>query len=98
MRAQLTHLIEAAAIPSVTLHVLPTNLGARPALSAAFTVLSFEHLKVADMAYVEHPMGSVHIQKPEEVEKARLTFSRLQSLALNPADTVEMIKRVAEQM
>jgi hypothetical protein len=98
MRAQLAHLIEAAELPSVTLHVLPTSVPGRPALSAGFILLSFDHLDVPEMGYVEHTMGAVHIQKPEDVAKARLTFDRLRSLSLDPTATVELIQRVAEHM
>lgn len=95
MRAQLAHLIEAAALPAVTLQVLPLGLGARPSLSASFTLLSFAPLGVPDMAYGEHPMSAVHADKEADVARAALTYDRLRSLALNPADSVELIRRVA---
>lgn len=98
MRAQLAHLIEAAELPTVTLQVLPMGVPGGLLISAAFTVLSFDHLDVPDIGYVEHPMGAAHIDKEEQVEKATLAFDRLRSLALSPADTVDLIRQVAEQM
>jgi hypothetical protein len=98
MRSQLDHLVAAAELPTVTLQVLPIAMGARPAMSAPFTVLSFDHLDVPDIGYVEHLMGAVHIQKEEQVRKATLTFDRLRSLALSPTDSIALIRRVAEQM
>jgi transcriptional regulator with XRE-family HTH domain len=97
MRAQLQHLVEAAALDSVELQVLPTGTGAHPAMGGAFTVLSFEGLGEPDMAYVEHPMGSVHIEKDEDVARATLVFDHLRSVAHSPAESVALIEQVAAQ-
>jgi transcriptional regulator with XRE-family HTH domain len=97
MRAQLAHLIEAAALDTVTVHVLPTSVGAHPGVDGAFTVLSFDGLGEPDMAYVEHPVGSMHIEKEEDVVRARLVFDHLRSVALDPAESVALIERVAAQ-
>jgi transcriptional regulator with XRE-family HTH domain len=67
MRAQLAHLIAAAEISTVTVQILPTDVGGHPGLDGAFTVLSFEGLREPEMGYVEHPMGSMHIEKEEDV-------------------------------
>ncbi len=98
MRAQLARLVDAAELPTVTLQVLPRGLGAYPGMSAVFTVLSFGDLGVPDIAYVEHPMGSVHMDKEGDVAWATLTFERLRSLAMSPIASAGLIKQVAEQM
>ncbi|HXV92080.1 MAG TPA: helix-turn-helix transcriptional regulator, partial [Pseudonocardia sp.] len=67
MRAQLTHLAAATALPSVTLQVVPRRVGAHPGMSAAFTVLGFGDSGMPGMAYVEHPMGSIHVEKESDV-------------------------------
>lgn len=97
MPAQLAHLTEVAALPTVTLQVLPQSLGAYHGLEAAFTLLSFGDLGVADIAYVEHPMGALHIDKAADVARATLAFDHLRSLALGPGDSVALIERVAAQ-
>jgi len=97
MRAQLAHLVEAAALDRVTLQVLPLRLGAHPGLSAPFTLLTFGGIDLGDMVYVEHPVGAVHLSKPDEVAVATLTFDRLRSLALDPDESVALIRRVAAE-
>jgi hypothetical protein len=97
MRAQLEHLVAAAALDPVELQVLPTSTGAHPAMGGAFTVLSFDGLGEPDVGYVEHPMGSVHIEKEEDVARARLVFDHLRSVAHSPAESVALIERVAAQ-
>ena len=98
MRAQLARLIEAAALDPVTFQVLPAGVGAHPGMDGAFTVLSFDGLGEPDMAYVEHPMGGVHIEKEEDVARARLVFDHLRSAALSPADSVALVERVLAQL
>jgi transcriptional regulator with XRE-family HTH domain len=98
MRDQLAQLVSAAALDTVTLQVLPTGIGAHPGIDGAFTVLSFDGLGEPDAAYVEHPMGSVHVEKEEDVTLARLVFDHLRTVARSPAESVELIEQVAAQM
>ncbi|MFC5235805.1 helix-turn-helix transcriptional regulator [Pseudonocardia zijingensis] len=98
MRAQLARLVEAAALDTVTVQVLPTDVGAHAGIDGAFTVLSFEGLGEPDMGYVEHPMGSTHVEKEEDVTQARLVFDHLRTVAYSPAESVSVIERVAAQM
>ncbi|TQM10801.1 helix-turn-helix domain-containing protein [Pseudonocardia kunmingensis] len=98
MRAQLDHLAAAAALETVTLQVLPTEVGAHPGINGAFTVLSFDGLGEPDVGYVEHPVGSVHIEKSEHVERARLVFGHLRSVALSSPESVALVERVAAQL
>jgi hypothetical protein len=98
MCAQLRRLIAAAALETVTLQVLPTAVGAHAGIDGAFTVLHFHGLGEPDMAYVEHPMGAVHIEKEQDVAGARLAFERVRSAALSPADSIRLIERVAAEM
>ncbi len=98
MRAQLGHIVAAAALGSVTFQVLPTAVGAGPGLDGNFTLLSFDELGEPDMAYVEHAMGAVHLEKEDEVARGRLVFDHLRSAALSPADSVALVERVAAQL
>jgi hypothetical protein len=98
MRAQLEHIVDAAALDSVTFQVLPTDVGAHPGMGGAFTLLSFDGLGEPDMAYVEHPMGAVHIEKEDDVVRARLVFDHLRSVALSPAESVALVERMAAQL
>ncbi len=98
MRAQLGHIVAAAALGSVTFQVLPTAVGAGPGPDGNFTLLSFDELGEPDMAYVEHAMGAVHLEKEDEVARGRLVFDHLRSAALSPADSVALVERVAAQL
>jgi transcriptional regulator with XRE-family HTH domain len=97
-RAQLAHLVTAAALPTVTLQVLPADTGAHPALGSGFVVLSFGDLGEPDMAYIEHALGYTHFEKGAAVARARLIFDQLRSIALPPGDSVALIKQVADEL
>ncbi|GAA1265591.1 helix-turn-helix transcriptional regulator [Pseudonocardia aurantiaca] len=98
MRAKLERLVEAAALDTVTFHVLPTAVGAHAGMGGAFTLLSFDRLGEPDMAYVEHPMGAVHLEKDEDVARARVVFDHLRSAALGPAESVALVEGMAEKL
>jgi hypothetical protein len=94
-RAQLEHLLTASELPRVSFQVLPAGRGAHPSLESGFFVLSFGTLGEPDMAYVEHALGATHLWKEPEVTLARLKFDRLRTLALSPAESRDLIRRVA---
>lgn len=95
LRAQLDHLVMAAELDTVSLQVLPTAVGAHTAVASGFMVLSFGDLGEPDMAYVEHALGAVHLEKEEDVALARMKFDQLRSLALAPAESLGLIRRAA---
>ncbi|MBC6446770.1 helix-turn-helix domain-containing protein [Actinokineospora xionganensis] len=63
MQAQLHHLIEMAALPNVTLQVMPAEAGTHVGMDGAFTVLSFPGANEPDLAYIENVAGSFQIEK-----------------------------------
>jgi hypothetical protein len=97
MAAQLARLVEAAALDTVTLQVLPTGVGAHPAMEGVFTVLSFGDLGEPDVVYVEHPLGATQSEKEADIAATTLKFDRPRSDALSPADSVTLIRQAAER-
>jgi transcriptional regulator with XRE-family HTH domain len=97
-RAQLAHLIASSALPTVDLQVLPAGSGAHGGLGSGFVILNFGELDEPDMAYVEHALGATHLVKEPDLVRARLVFDQLRSLALNPAESVAFICRVAAEL
>lgn len=95
MRAQLHHLIEMAALPTVTLQVLKMNECPPSALGGAFTLLDFSDPMEPELLYHEYVTGALHIEDEGEVRKARLVFDALRSEALNPQQSVAMVEQLA---
>jgi transcriptional regulator with XRE-family HTH domain len=94
-RRQLGLIAVLAELDTVTLHVLPTAVGAHAALPSGFMILNFGDLGEPDMAYVEHSLGALSLDKEGDVARARLTFERVLSDALDPAESLELIWRLA---
>jgi transcriptional regulator with XRE-family HTH domain len=95
LRAQLEHLAAFAELDRVTLHVLPASAGAHAGLASGFTILHFGELGEPDMAYVEHSLGALSLDKAGDVARAKLTFDRLLLDALDPAESLVLIRRLA---
>lgn len=97
MRAQLERLIEASALPQITLQVLPFGSGMHDAMEGAFIVLEFPEPEDPDLLYVVHVSGVLHVEKADDVRKAKLVHEQLRSLALPPDESATLIARLARE-
>jgi transcriptional regulator with XRE-family HTH domain len=97
MRAQLRHLVECAELPTVSVQVLPDAAGAHTGTTGAYTILSFPEGDPA-LLHVPYVTGALHIEKPEELDQARLKFDQLRSEALSPSESVALIERLAGEL
>ena len=94
MHEQLTHLLEVAEWPNVELQVLPVAGGAHVGMNGAFVVLGFPDVSEGDIAYVEHVAGALQLEREEQVRACKLSYDRLRTKALDPAESAEMIRRL----
>lgn len=86
MRAQLRHLIEAAALPNVTMQVIPFESGGHAATAGAFSILRFAEPDLPDVVYVEQLTSALYMDKRETVDDYLAVMERL---ALQAAPTRE---------
>jgi transcriptional regulator with XRE-family HTH domain len=98
LREQLDQMAAFAELDTVILRVLPFAAGAHAALASEFTILNFGHLDEPDMAYVEHALGALSLDKDGDVTRARLTFERVLSDALDPAESLALIRGLAGEV
>lgn len=97
MGAQLLRLAEANTLARVIVQVLPFESGWHNSMHGAFTVLEFPESEDPDIFYVAHTTGAVHVEKSEEVRKAKLVHEALRSQALPPQESTALIERVAQR-
>jgi transcriptional regulator with XRE-family HTH domain len=90
MAAQLAKILDMSAQPHVTVQVLPFKLGAHPALESNFTILDLPG-QAPDMVFAEGLIGSTYFEAAEELKRYRDIFRHLQSIALSPEDTADLI-------
>ena len=97
LRAQLEHLIEAAAMPQVTLQVVPFSRGGHAGASGSFTILRFTEQDLLDVVYVEQLTSALYMEQRADVEHYLQVMDQLSTEALTPADTVGFIKQIAKE-
>lgn len=96
MAAQLRRLLELAALPHVTIQVVPFGTGAHPGMEGPFLILSFPEPADPDVVYVDATMGGAYLELPADVRRYSLMFDHLRAAALKPDDSVDLIARHAE--
>lgn len=98
MRMQLERLAEAVTAPNVTLQVLPLSAGAHAGVDGSLLLMSFPEPTDPDLAYVEGYMGSVFLEKADDLARCTLVFDLLRATALSPADSVTMIMSATKDL
>ncbi|NUQ96910.1 MAG: helix-turn-helix domain-containing protein [Streptomyces sp.] len=98
MRAQLQHLIEAAAWPNVTLQVLPFHVGGHAAAGGPITVLRFPVPDLPDVVYLEQLSSALYLDKPEEVDHYLSVMDRLSLVASPAVDSVPFLEQVLKEI
>jgi len=95
MRAQLRHIAQMSEL--VTLHVLPTGIGAHTGMNGAFILLRFPDPDEPELACLDHVAGAQYLEKEPAVNACRVAFDDLRSKALSPADSTALALRLAEE-
>jgi transcriptional regulator with XRE-family HTH domain len=99
MAAQLDRMAEIATnIPSVTIQVVPYDVGAHPGMSGAFAVLGFDDPAASDLVYMESRAGGLVLESEPDLVRFRTIFEDLRALGLPPEDSVAFIRERARDM
>ncbi|WKX71912.1 helix-turn-helix transcriptional regulator [Streptomyces sp. XD-27] len=91
---QLSHVVEAASQPNVTVRVLPFSVGLHNVQGQSLILLMRPGGNT--VAWLESFMGGELYEEPESVERLRLTYDALRDLALPPRDSVAFIEQLME--
>jgi hypothetical protein len=98
MQAQLQHILESAEEPAITVQVLPTSRGAHAGLDGSFSLFEFPDPGDPDVAYVGGPVGTVFIEKFEDVKRFAIRLDHLRAAALDIGESADLIARTARDM
>ncbi|MEV0638278.1 helix-turn-helix transcriptional regulator [Streptomyces sp. NPDC050619] len=96
MREQLEHLIEMAGRPHVTVQIVPLDVTNASAPSIPVTYLRFGG-DLPDVVYLEHIKSANFLEDRDETEEYRLALDRLADEALEPRDSLRMLRETMEQ-
>jgi transcriptional regulator with XRE-family HTH domain len=93
MRAQLRHLLDRAALPTVELRVVPFAAGAHAGFAGSFAILRFRDGR--DLAHVVTRAGDIYAEDPEPFAQA---LRRIKRVALSQHASVTTIAALAKAM
>lgn len=88
LRAQVDRLIEACALPNVTLQVMPFAAGPHPAMYGPFCIFRFRFQELPDIVYSESLTGAVYIDDRDDVSVYLEALDRMCAQAA-PAPSTE---------
>jgi transcriptional regulator with XRE-family HTH domain len=94
-RGQAEWLAAVAARPNVTIQVLPFGAGLPPVTSGSFSVLESRATGTPDVVYLENKTRVFFIDAEAEVHRYTQAFDLLSAMALDPAQSLELIGSLA---
>ncbi|MBT8225210.1 MAG: helix-turn-helix transcriptional regulator [Dactylosporangium sp.] len=94
MGEQLDHLLSIAALPTVTIAILPFSAGVFQ-LAGPFFILSFPD--DPDMVYVESSLSEHLLEGTDLIQDYRNAFSLIRDKSLCPEESADLIKRSADE-
>jgi transcriptional regulator with XRE-family HTH domain len=97
MREQLNRLIEVAALPRVTVQVVPFRRGGHAGAGGSFTVLRFRQADLPDIAYIEQLTSALYLERRSDVDHYMEVMNRLSAEALTPAGTTRFLKEIIRE-
>ncbi|GAA2647650.1 DUF5753 domain-containing protein [Paractinoplanes durhamensis] len=93
MRDQLTALLEAAKLRTVTVQVIPFREGAYASMLSSFAILNFPDSR--GVVYIEGLTGDLYAEG-DDVQRCTVVFNELRSSALSPTASLAMIKKILD--
>jgi len=97
MRAQLSHLAEVTAMPTVTLQVMPFRRGGHAGAGGSFTVLRFGEPDLPDVVYLEQLTSALYLDRRGHVDHYMEVMDHLSADALTPAETVGFLGEIIRE-
>jgi len=95
MRAQLKRLLDLSRLPNVSLHVLPYESGALPAVETKFNILSFATPEVSDVVFIEGLVGDLYLERSADVREYEKVFGMLLEMSLGRDQTNDLVTKLA---
>jgi transcriptional regulator with XRE-family HTH domain len=95
MREQLARLRDTAALPNVTVQVIPYDAGAHPGMPGSFIVLEFPDPADQSLVYIDSMAGDLFLEDDREIRRYILMFEHLRAAALRPDESVTLLAAIA---
>lgn len=96
LAGQLDRLIAVADRPTVTVQVLPFSAGLPPVTAGSFSILESLATGTPDVVYLENKTRISFIDAEAEIHRYTGDFDQLTSMALSPADSLDVLREARE--
>jgi transcriptional regulator with XRE-family HTH domain len=97
MREQLSRLIDAAAMPNVTLQILRFTSGAHPGMFGPFQLFRFDIPELPDIVYTESMTGAVYHDERSETAAYLEALDRMGALAAPARHTEQILGEIRKE-
>ncbi len=98
MRAQLKHLLEVAALPHITVQVVPFRRGGHAAAGGSFTILRFAAPDLPDVVYLEQLTSALYLDDRKDVDHYMEVMNRLSAEAHTPVATTRFLREIMREI
>lgn len=95
---QVTHLLDVAALPNVTIQIVLFAASVYQGMKGAFKVVEFEDAPDDSIVFLESLQGVFIIDNPKEGQYYLDVFGRILEKSLSPSDSVNVLRKVADEM
>jgi Domain of unknown function (DUF5753)/Helix-turn-helix domain len=97
IRHQISHLIESAGQPNITIQVLPFAAGWHPAMHGMFNVFRFPDQDMPDVVYSEALTSATYLNKPEDTTPYTDALDRMTAQATAPDQSVTLLRQILKE-
>ncbi|RKN43848.1 helix-turn-helix domain-containing protein [Streptomyces hoynatensis] len=98
MRAQIDRLIEATAMPNVTLQVMPFSAGPHPGMFGPFQLFRFDIPELPDIIYAESLTGAVYLDERPDTVAYLEVLDRMGAQAAPVQDTEAILGAIRKEL
>ncbi|MFC3518242.1 DUF5753 domain-containing protein [Streptomonospora nanhaiensis] len=93
---QLEHLQRLCSDPLIQVNIVPYDAPGRPVVQGAFRVMTLDAGR--QVAHVDHCLGESVVSRLEDVQQCLTWFGELQSEALPPGASLDLIDRIRREL
>ncbi|MGY1456131.1 helix-turn-helix domain-containing protein [Streptomyces sp. SS8] len=97
MRAQIDRLLEAAALPNVTLQILTFGAGPHPGMFGPFQLFRFDIPELPDIVYAESLTGAVYLDERPDTAAYLEVLDRMGAQAVSVRHTEELLGDIRKE-
>ena len=98
MQEQIDRLIEAAALPNITLQVVPFALFVHEGMYGPFHIFRFPFDELQDIVYVETVFGAFYVDQTDDVSAFGEAFDRMSAQAPPPQRTEAILSAIHQEV